>query len=198
MMAQRIAILAASALITAGALAQQPFGFKGVPLGASEKQLLARHPAFICADGDGVNADRECRAYDGACAYRDQACVDSLFVILSYGGVTVRSVTVSLYDDRVARVMVSAPSYSFEQMRDAVGEALGRPDRIEHPILTNAFGARTQNEVAIWERRRGAHIRVHRYASNLDTAYVYIAAQWVPAVFAQRSKAKGKAGAKDL
>ena len=134
----------------------EPFQYKGVPLGASEKALKAAHPQFTCGDSDS-GGDRSCVIRGG-----------------TYAGVPAKGATANLIGDKLYSVFVLLPFERFPAVKEALTEAFGAPTTSHDTPLAaherpERWDPRKKHYVYEWTRGP-ARIRMDSYAGSYPQA----------------------------
>lgn len=157
--------------ISAASAADEPFGYKGMPLGATEEEFREKHFAdFTCHQTPGeLTADKVCTA-------------DSPI----YAGVEADSITIRFYFNKISSVFIVLDSDKFGEVRDALVIRYGMP-KIEVTQLSNAMGAKFMNETFTW-RRGDQFITATKYSNNVSDSTVSIGSNAGIAEFNKRNK----------
>jgi len=194
-------LFAAALAIPAAVQAQQPFSFKGVPLGASEQQLRERFSAFECDDdADRLLRDRLCIASSQSCAgrgAREPMCQTHLQELLTYGGAEASLVTVGFYAGKLSRVDLTINVSDYTRVVAAITEAYGKATTTRTETIQNRMGARFENSIFEW-KRAGSTIRTVQRTSIVDKGSVSVYFDSAVTEYSRRSKDRRKADAKSL
>ena len=174
-------VLASMAFISP-ALSQEALSFKGLPLGASEVDVLERYPKANCSgeaqrrscrvlrDSSGpervTNADCLAEKEDG------EACT-ALFPThqLSVAGESLDSIEFTLFDGRLGSILMSPQADAFASVSRAYLDVYGPPLTDIITPLTAAGGAVLEDRVLQWSFP-GGRITLRRYTSNVKLSSV--------------------------
>jgi hypothetical protein len=131
------------------------FDIKGVPLGATQADLVFRFTRLECREAHSVTTERTCAvpkdSYGGA---------DALLLFYLNGG-------------KVSNMGMRFSPKDFAGVIGAMKERFGAPASEETEIVTNRVGAKFENTIVTW--KRGGEVAVaRRYAGALDRASITI------------------------
>lgn len=194
---RKIALFVLSILAAAPALAQSTIEFKGVPLRASEEQLLKVHPGFVCRAGTDANARLCVLEPVAACqgiVYASPDCVAAQ----SYGGARFERVFARFVDGvGLASISVFLPERSFQQVTAALQKKLGAPsDQAADKVRTKA-GVELTNHSYTWTVGSDS-LRATRFTSTISSSAIHILTPESTAAFARSRDQAVKAAAGNL
>ena len=159
--------------------AEAGFDIKGVPLGATEADLIGRFPGIQCRDSPGITAERMCSVLKD-----------------SYGGAEA-SLLFALIGGKVSNMSARFKSKDFAEVIGAMRERLGPPTSEKAETVTNRAGAKFENITFTWERG-GEVATARRYAGALDRASVVFLSEASVEEFKRRAREQQRERAKDL
>lgn len=145
--------------LTTAAWADEPFDFKGVPFGASEQDLLQKHPDFKCQKGPPLTGDRACLLTQKRGA--------------SYAGVGA-TVMVSFFSDKITHVTINFNSSEFDVVKGALIIKYGAPTTESSTSVSNRMGATFQNQQGTWDKNDGLILEINKYAGEISKSSVHI------------------------
>lgn len=161
-----IASLAALLLVSQSAGA---FEFKGIRL---NQPLEGPENRFFCEEHKSLFSDVRCLIKPNQ---RE-----------TIAGAQTKLVVIYLIDYKVATIDVSFASSDFGTIKSALTEKYGEGS-ITSEILSNAFGAKFENETISWTDSEGRMV-VRRYAGKIDTGSLVIRSEHALTIFMQRKR----------
>jgi hypothetical protein len=177
MRAAIVALLLLCALPARGA--EGSFDLKGVPLGATEADLVARFPGIQCRESAAATAERICSVLKD-----------------SYGGAEA-SLLFALIGGKVSNMSARFSSKDFAEVAAAMRERFGPPTSEVTDTVTNRAGAQFENETFTW-KRGGEIATARRYSGTLDRASVTFISEASIEEFKRRSRGQQRKRAEDL
>lgn len=199
---KRTTLFTALLIASATACAQAPLEFKGVPLGATEGQLLEKYPIFHCRDTEKIG--RVCsvttKYYNAQCkmhAKIEPACSKSGEELLEMGGTRPATYQVIIRNGVVAQVVIWFPSLDFSGIAAAFSEKYGKPTADKESIVKNRMGAEFDNRIVDWTRNDGG-IKLEKRATDIETSIILITAPAFYIDLGKASEEKAKVAASKL
>ena len=177
MRAVLVALLLLGALPARGA--EGGFDLKGVPLGATEADLVARFPGIQCRERTAATAERICSVPKESYGSAEAGL---LFAVI--GG-------------KVSNMSARFNSKDFAEVVAAMRERFGPPTSEETETVTNRAGAQFENKTFTW-KRGGEIATARRYAGTLDRASVTFLSEASIEEFKRRAREQQRERAKDL
>lgn len=176
---KRTTLFAALLIASTAAFAQAPLEFKGVPLGATEEQLLAKYPAFRCDTDKGVRACSFFSEYSSTTCSRpgkvDPACTTSAQELLDMGGIQPKSYLAIIRNGAVAQVNIWFRTIDFSGIAAAFTEKYGKPTADNQSVVKNRMGAEFDNRLVKWDRNDGV-LKVEQRGPDIETARIMMTA----------------------
>jgi hypothetical protein len=180
------------------AYAAEPLAFKGLLMGASEKEFRSQYPQADCLGSvdsrwcllDRGNVERRLLRPGQVLLDSDQQ--DAAREVLTVGGAYVPSIEFTFINDALAKISARPHANLFATLSTALRDRYGAPasDQTE-PIVTRA-GVTYENRKLVW-RLPGGEIRLTRYSGIVtESALTYLtpAAQAEEAAAAERARAR--------
>lgn len=166
----QVMTLAVFTLLAGGAVdAADPLEFKGVQMGASEKELIEKIRYDICSkDECSKTAPLECKTLKtrgandsimGVCVVPEPTIIRNR---LSIAGKTVKSAHFSLVDDRLVKISFKLFNFDFHQVTASLREKYGKPTFEKKISFTNRFGGAYDGMYYEW-KIGGSFIKAHEY-----------------------------------
>jgi hypothetical protein len=195
------------------ALAQEPLAFKGLPLSASEEEVVKKYPKLRCG---GAAERRSCYAFHDrmewakahtACLDRSQdrvasirSCMEHANQVTGYesvAGAGIRYMRFQFYEGKLSSIYFSISSKTFDKASTALVDAYGKPTSDVTSMVSNRMGAQFENRRLTWSSTSG-QISITRYVGDLDTSSVmYLSPEGVEEA-AKEENARRKKAAGDL
>lgn len=196
--------LALAFAVPAIALAQAPpLEFKGVPLGATEAQLLEKYPAFHCRDDEkfGRLCTFHYESYGYFCQSKTeepfQACIRQRQALQEFGPTNPTMYIAKVRHSTVQSVDIMFPADDFRAVAAALAEKYGRPTREGSGVVKNRMGAAFDNRTVEWTRRDGK-LRIEQRGSSIVESVVSMTTPKFQGTEATEISGKTKAAASKL
>jgi hypothetical protein len=192
---KRIAFFTLAIVWVSAGLAQ--LEYKGVPLGTSKTDLLARHPTLVCkATPQSFKPSIGEEHCTEAFMCTTPACVESRKVLGTYGGAPAWGANFGIVDGKVERFGLSIASRSYAQVRDALREVHGAGTE-EQRVLQSRTGAALQSRTWTANSTAGT-IFATEHAGKVDEGSVGAASAAFIAWREERAREAPKKNSKDL
>ena len=147
-------LLCAVAAFPVGAADGTGFDIKGVPLGATEADVVARFPSIQCRDDPTAFSERTCTVLKE-----------------TYGGAE-SSLHFSLIGGKVFNMRARFDSKDFAGVVGALKERFGPTTSDTSEPVTNRAGAKFENRTLTWNRGDALAI-ARRYAGSIDGSVMF-------------------------
>ena len=173
--------------------------FKGVPLGATQAELLAAHPGFRCmADKDDAEITIcmiSPRCYQSSYSAK-QECEREFSARNTFGGEPNKFIMATMWLGKLHAVAVKIEPESYDRLARALAAKYGTPEETREPITTRA-GVSYENALARWSFPDG-FIRLRRFSGRIDEGLATIMSREMAERAAARRKAASNAAPSDL
>jgi hypothetical protein len=180
--------VAVFAMTSSVCFAQEPLVFKGFPIGAPKKAVIAAYPKPL------VPCKEDCTWSPFDLCYPDLGqCIKPF----RYGGITPSLMTMKFRNDKLVEVRLSFGSMQFEALAAAMTERFGQPTEVKNEAVQNRLGATFDNRILLWTRG-DAILRITKRWSTVDDGSMhFVGTQYLKDQADKRAKSS-KAHAKDL
>jgi hypothetical protein len=152
---------------------QEPSGFRGIPLGASEADVtkaLAPVPP-------------SCMSFHGERSCGTQQQIGDVRAKEEFG----------FADDRLVTAMIRFPAKDFSYMRDLFVEKYGAPKTEQKPIVRTRAGVEYENDILAWEGDN-ISIMLRRFGSTMyEGGAMFVDKKWSDEQARLRDEKKKKA-----
>ena len=149
------------------AIAQTPrvIDFRGIPLGASEKEFVAKNPLFFCRKDEGENsvARRVCQM-GGPLANHDSSA-------FTFAGAQALSIAASFHGDRFESLTAFIKPEDFETVVASLKEQFGKPDSVQIQKAKTLMDVELENPLVYWKLGTG-WIIAERYTFEITRGSV--------------------------
>lgn len=160
----------------------EPDGFRGIPFGASEQQLLREIPRLFCNENKTLSD-----------IFPERHCTGTLTI----GSVKPFAIFY-LRDGRFVKIALSFDAEEFGTMETAFVEKYGRPTNVVNEPIKTLGGLEATNTEDTWEGEKIV-IFLRRYAGTIKTGAATIETiEELQKQLRLLEQKKKKAGAKDL
>lgn len=169
----------------------QTIDFRGVPMGAKEKQLLEKAPFLKCQDtrpDDNALGDRNCYAY----FHKDNAPENARF-----GGIYVSYYSAYFYGDKLSDISIHFDVKNFNAVLDVMIEKFGKNATIDAPIYKPERGHERVNATVVWNRADSS-VEIEKYGADIYTSRVSYHYKPLQGEYEKRAKELTKKRAKTL
>lgn len=202
------ALLLGIFLCVSGAAASRPLEFKGLHIGSTVAELLAKYPQLSCSDPKQKvvefrndpnflkfwerkqdEADLFCGTVFGG-DERDIALAET-------AGHRAEAIDINFFEGRLAYAKLSLPSLAFDDLLAALTAKYGPPTRQDIKQVQNMAGAVFNNVFAYWDSNDG-FISLIQYAGSLDKSEYELTSNTYWPEVEKRRAARAKDAAKSL
>lgn len=175
----------------------EPLTFKGLPLGATEREVVERYPILDCS---GDPARRRCFAFQKYAldkVRRPGEGVDVAFKrlreMMSVAGYAAAYMSFTFYEDKLGLISLTIPAKAFSNVSTAYQDRYGPPTSDRTSTITTRAGAVLENREVTWVRADGT-INLARYSSNIDESRImYVSPAGVEYLNAEEEQRRAKA-----
>lgn len=193
----------------AASAAEEPLAFKGIAIGASEKEVVKKYPRLSCR---GEPARRMCvqassenqqskllsaciRAGRSPAECRQE--VNEALDVETVASVPIRYMQFRFHDDKLGLIYLVTPAAEFNRVAGAFLDRYGKPAKDEEWALAPKGGKRVQNREFRWLFPSGT-IRLTRWSAQANNSSVLYLSHEGARAFAEQSAEDRKKAASDL